>query len=72
MSIMANVCARLAEIAGPTYEYPNLAGGPQWVKAPTATLQFDRRVRLEFHGATITSDAGLLACRELDEALELT
>jgi len=32
-------------------------------------LQFDRRVHLEFHGATITSDAGLLAARELDEAL---
>ena len=33
---------------------------------PPIKLKFDRRVHLEFHGATITSDAGLLACRELD------
>ena len=41
-------------------------------KKEALRVSFDGRLKLEFHGANITSDAGLLVYRELDEALQLT
>jgi hypothetical protein len=41
-------------------------------KKDAIRVNLDRKLKVKFNGTKVTSDAGLLAYRELDEALGLT
>src|SRR5262245_59285593 len=56
-------------------EMPRWCGGHHPMgdaKAGPVCLSFNPQLRVEFRGATVTSDAGLLLPRELDERLGLS
>jgi hypothetical protein len=48
-----------------------MASKMKYAKGERLNIHFNSKIRLEFHGARLTSDGGLLAYRELDEALGL-
>jgi len=41
-------------------------------KKDALRVNFDRKLKLEFHGVKVTGDAGLLACREIGDVFGLT
>jgi hypothetical protein len=43
----------------------------KYTKGERLNIRFNRKIKLEFHGARLTPDGGFLAYRELDEALGL-
>jgi hypothetical protein len=41
-------------------------------KKDALRVNFDRKLKLEYHGVKVTSDAGLLVYREIDDVFGLT
>ena len=67
------ICAKLLLSSVLDVQHATVTGNPMGeAKKDDLRVSFDNRVRVKFVGSKVTTDAGLLVYRELDEVLSLT
>ena len=61
------ISIELMEVIQHSFDYDDLENPIGERRKDALRVNFDRKLKLGFHGVKVTSDAGLLAYRELDE-----
>jgi hypothetical protein len=63
---------KLMETTQASFDYSKWENPMGESKKDALRVNFNKKLRLEFHGVKVTSDAGLLAYREIDDVFGLT